>query len=54
VLGIGQGDAGYIADGAGGYTIGSGRSAVSGSGSTIANYVNMALLGIGAARRKSV
>ncbi len=49
VLGIDKNGVGYIADGLGGYTTGSGCTALSGAGSTIADYVNMALATGGAA-----
>jgi hypothetical protein len=42
-LGVDSEGTAYIADGAGGYTEGTGGVAVSGGGTTIADYVNMAL-----------
>jgi hypothetical protein len=49
VLGIDSDGTCYIADGSGGYTTGVGGVAVSGEGTTIANYVDMALASGGAA-----
>ncbi|HNU12458.1 MAG TPA: PEP-CTERM sorting domain-containing protein [Rubrivivax sp.] len=49
VLGIDDNGTGYIADGAGGYTTASGCSAATGDGTTIADYVNLALASGGAA-----
>lgn len=49
VLGIDDNGTGYIADGAGGYTTASGCSAATGFGTTIADYVNLALASGGAA-----
>jgi hypothetical protein len=49
VLGIDNTGVGYIANGSGGYTTASGCSAVSGFGTTIADYVNLALATGGAA-----
>ena len=49
VLGIDSSGKGYIADGAGGYTTAAGCTAVSGFGTSIANYVNLALATGGAA-----
>lgn len=49
VLGIDSSGTGYIADGSGGYTTATGCTAVSGFGTTIADYVNMALATGGAA-----
>lgn len=48
-LGIDSAGDGYVADGAGGFTTCAGATAVSGFGSTIADYVNMALATGGAA-----
>lgn len=48
-LGITSGGTGYKADGLGGYTTCAGATALSGSGSTIADYVNLALATGGAA-----
>ncbi len=48
-LGIKSGGTGYKADGLGGYTTCSGASALSGAGTTIADYVNLALATGGAA-----
>lgn len=48
-LGMKGGGVGYKADGAGGYTTCAGASAISGSGATIADYVNLALATNGAA-----
>lgn len=49
ILGIDASGTGYIADGAGGYTTATGCSALSGDGTTIANYVDLALATGGAA-----
>lgn len=49
ILGIDADGTGYIADGLGGYTSASGCSALSGSGTTIADYVDLALATGGAA-----
>lgn len=49
VIGISSGGACYVADGAGGYTTGAGGSAVAGFGTTIADYVDLALATGGAA-----
>ena len=49
VIGISAGGACYVADGLGGYTTGSGGAAVSGAGSTIADYVDLAIASGGAA-----
>lgn len=49
VLGIDASGTGYIADGSGGYTTATGCSALTGAGTTIANYVDMALATGGAA-----
>jgi len=49
VLGIDNTGIGYVANGAGGYTTATGCSASTGAGSTIANYVNLALATGGAA-----
>lgn len=49
VLGIDDSGTGYIANGAGGYTTASGCSAATGDGTTIADYVNLALASGGAA-----
>ncbi len=49
VLGIDADGNGYIADGSGGYTTATGCSASSGDGSTIADYVDLALQTGGAA-----
>lgn len=49
VLGIDDSGTGYIADGAGGYTTATGCTTVSGFGSTVADYVNLALDSGGAA-----
>jgi len=49
VLGIDNGGIGYVANGAGGYTTATGCSAISGFGTTIADYVNLALATGGAA-----
>jgi hypothetical protein len=48
-LGMKTGGVGYKADGAGGYTTCTGASAISGAGTTIADYVNLALASGGAA-----
>ncbi|RMF17254.1 MAG: VWA domain-containing protein [Gammaproteobacteria bacterium] len=48
-LGITKGGKGFKADGSGGFTPCTGASAISGDGSTIADYVNMALATGGAA-----
>lgn len=48
-LGMASGGTGYKADGLGGYTTCTGATAVSGAGSTIADYVNLALATGGAA-----
>lgn len=48
-LGMASGGTGYKADGLGGYTTCAGATAFSGSGSTIADYVNLALATGGAA-----
>lgn len=48
-LGMTSDGTGYKADGAGGYTTCSGATAFSGSGTTIADYVNLALASGGAA-----
>jgi hypothetical protein len=49
VLGISGSGVGYIANGSGGFTTASGCSAASGAGTTVADYVNMALATGGAA-----
>jgi hypothetical protein len=49
VLGIDNSGTGYIANGSGGYTTASGCTAASGAGTTIANYVDLALASGGAA-----
>lgn len=43
VLGISSGGKGYVADGLGGFTTAAGCAAAAGSGTTIANYVDLAL-----------
>lgn len=48
-LGIKSGGIGYVADGSGGYTTCTGASAISGFGTTIADYVDLALATGGAA-----
>src|SRR5690606_6678572 len=48
-LGMGQGGTGFVADGAGGYSVCVNASAVSGSGTTIRDYVDLALATGGAA-----
>lgn len=49
ILGIDDTGRGYVADGSGGYTTATGCSAVSGFGTTITDYVNLALATGGAA-----
>lgn len=49
ILGVDSAGTGYVADGAGGFTTCAGATAVSGSGTTIADYVNLALTTGGAA-----
>lgn len=49
VIGIGGGGACFVADGAGGYTLGTNGTAFNGAGNTIADYVNLALASGGAA-----
>lgn len=48
-LGISSGGIGYLADGAGGFTTCTNATAVSGSGTTLVDYVNLALASGGAA-----
>lgn len=48
-LGLSSGGIGYMADGLGGYTTCTGATAISGFGTTIADYVNLALASNGAA-----
>lgn len=49
VIGVGRNGVGYRVNGTGGYTVTSGCTAVSGFGTTIADYVNLALDSGGAA-----
>lgn len=49
ILGIDDAGNGYVANGTGGFTTATGCSAVSGFGTTVANYVNLALDSGGAA-----
>lgn len=48
-LGIDSAGTGYVADGSGGFTTCEGATAIGGSGSTVADYVNLALATGGAA-----